>query len=308
MVSSLLTVLQRRPVTVPVAVAAAVLLLFQFAGGGSYSLAALSAASLIALVLFLRQTAALTRREHEAQQQMASANDRLQLEVLQRTAQLTDLTHHLQTAREDERNRLARELHDELGSLLTSARLDAARIKSRLGGAAPEAQERLAHLVETLNSIAAMKARIIENLRPSALTMLGLPTTLEILCREFADASGIDVHRTIEPLRLRPNAELVVYRLVQEALTNISKYAQARNVWISLALHEGAVLASVRDDGIGFDTHTATRAAYGLVGMRYRVAAEGGTLAIESSPGHGALILVTLPPSTLAPAGGAAAV
>ncbi|NRF67118.1 sensor histidine kinase [Aquincola sp. S2] len=302
MATNLLSVLERRPFTAPLVVVTTVLLLFLLASEGSYSVAALSAASLIALVLFLRQTAALARQQREAQQLVQSANDRLQFDVTQRTAQLTDLTQHLQTAREDERNRLARELHDELGSLLTSARLDAARIKSRLAGSAPDAQERLAHLVETLNSIGAMKARIIENLRPSALTLLGLATALQILCREFTEVSDIEVHCAIEPIRLRPNAELVVYRLVQEAVNNITKYAQARNVWIKLALNQDEVQASVRDDGIGFDPHTATRAAYGLVGMRFRVEAEGGTLAIESSPGQGALILMSLPVSTLAAA------
>ena len=111
--------------------------------------------------------------------------DRLEVEVIQRTAQLTELTQHIQTAREDERHRLARNLHDDLGALLTSAKLDAARIKSRISTAAPEALELLAHLVGTLNSGIALGRRIIEDLRPSALSNLGLAATLEILAREF---------------------------------------------------------------------------------------------------------------------------
>ena len=166
---------------------------------------------------------------------MQAERDRLELEVAQRTAQLTELTHHLQTAREDERSRLARDLHDELGALLTSAKLDAARIKSRLAGTAPEALERLSHLVETLNSGIAMKRRIIEDLRPSALGNLGLVAALEILAREFAEQSGIAVHHALEPVPLEADAELVVYRLVQEAITNIAKYAKAKQVWVSLS-------------------------------------------------------------------------
>ena len=256
--------------------------------------------SLLALVLFLRQTLALKVQQREVHRLVQAAHDRLQLEMAQRTTQLTELAQHLLNAREDERNHLARELHDELGALLTSARLDAARIKSRLAGTAPEALERLCHLVETLDGMAALKRRIIENLRPSALTHLGLATTLEILAREFAEHSGIEVHCALDPVRLQPNAELVVYRLVQEAVTNITKYAQARNVWIKLGLNQGQVEASVRDDGIGFDTGTAPRSGFGLVGMRFRVESEGGTLALRSSPGEGALIHMKLPESTLA--------
>jgi signal transduction histidine kinase len=114
----------------------------------------------------LRQTAALRSQQLELKRSVQAERDRLEAEVGQRTAQLTDLTRHLLTAREDERNRLARDLHDELGALLTSAKLDAARVRSRLAGSAPEALERLSHLVETLNSSIALGRRIID-LRPS---------------------------------------------------------------------------------------------------------------------------------------------
>ena len=257
--------------------------------------AALSAISLLALFMYLRQTLALKKQQQGLQRIMQSDHDRLETEVLQRTAQLTELTHHLQTAREDERNRLARDLHDELGALLTSAKLDAARIKSRLGGSAPEASERLAHLVNTLNSGIALKRRIIEDLWPSTLSNLGLVTTLEILARDFAERSGVEVQCELAPVRLQARAELVVYRLVQEAVTNISKYAEASHVWVTLGTSEGQVEVTVRDDGVGFDTAAPLRSAYGLVGMRFRVEAEGGTLVFTSTPGQGTLIQARLP-------------
>ena len=259
--------------------------------------AALSAISLLALFFYLRQTSALERQRREQQRLVQAERDRLEIEVTQRTAQLTELTHHLQTAREDERNRLARNLHDELGALLTSAKLDAARIKSRLAGTAPEALERLTHLVGTLNSSIALGRRIIEDLRPSTLSNLGLVATLEILAREFGEVSGVKVQCTLEPVKLEATSELMVYRLVQEAITNITKYAKASRVWIGLATRGGQVEVSVRDDGIGFDTSTKPTSAYGLVGMRYRVEAEGGTLVVESAPGQGTLIQATLPES-----------
>jgi len=221
----------------------------------------------------------------------------LELEVRQRTAQLTELTQYLQTAREDERNRLARNLHDDLGALLTSAKLDAARIRSRLAGAgsAPEALDLLAHLVGTLNSGIALGRRIIEDLRPSGLGTLGLVATLEILTGEYASDAGVQVHTVLEPVALDADAELMVFRLVQEALTNISKHAKARQVWVTMGNREGQVEVSVRDDGAGFDPKARTSSAYGLVGMRFRVEAEGGTLAVESKPRQGTLIQVRLP-------------
>ncbi len=264
---------------------------------GRIGMAVLSAISLLALFLYLRQTFALKRAQEAQQGLIQMDHDRLEIVVAQRTAQLTELTHHLQTAREDERHRLARNLHDELGALLTSAKLDAARIKSRLAGTAPEALERLAHLVDALNSSIALGRRIIEDLRPSTLSNLGLVPTLEILAREFSERSGLQTHCTLEPAKLDATAELMIYRLMQEAITNISKYAKARHVWLSLSSVDGLVQASVRDDGIGFDTSVPPRSAYGLVGMRYRVEAEGGTLRVESEPGRGTLIQVTLPPA-----------
>ena len=197
--------------------------------GRRIGMALLTAVSLLALYLFLRRSHELKQQEQRLKDIVQAERDRLEIEVAQRTAQLTELARYLQTAREDERNRLARNLHDELGSLLTSAKLDAARIKSRLAGTAPEALERLAHLVQTLNQSIALGRSIIEDLRPSTLGNLGLVATLEILAREFAEQSNIAVECSLSPVKLDANAELMVYRLVQEAITNISKYAGAQS-------------------------------------------------------------------------------
>ena len=260
-------------------------------------IAALSGISLLALFMYLRKSLLLQVQEQEQQRLLQAERDRLEIEVAQRTAKLTELTHHLQTAREDERGRLARNLHDELGALLTAAKLDAARLMSRLAGSAPEARERLVHLVDTLNSSIALGRRIIEDLRPSTLSNLGLVTTLEILARDFAERSGVQVHCQVQPVRLEANAELVIYRVVQEAITNITKYAKAAQVWITLAMVDGQIEVSVRDDGVGFETTVEHGSAFGLVGMRFRVEAEGGTLTLRSHPGQGTTVQVRLPPS-----------
>ena len=257
--------------------------------------AVLSMLSLLSLFMYFRQTSALQSQREEQQRLVQAEHDRLEREVTERTAQLTELADHLQTAREDERHRLARNLHDELGSLLTSAKLDAARIRSRLVGIAPEALERLNHLVDTLNSSIAMGRRIIEDLRPSTLSNLGLIPTLEILARDFAHSSGIEVRCALTPVKPNTDAELVIYRLVQESLTNIAKYAHAKQVWIGLESRDGRAEVTIRDDGVGFDPSSQPRSAFGLVGMRYRVKAEGGSLNLVSAPGQGTLIEVSLP-------------
>jgi signal transduction histidine kinase len=257
---------------------------------------AMAAVSLLALFMYLRQTAALDRYTDEERRRVATERDRLEVEVAARTRQLKKLAQHLQTIREDERNHLARELHDELGALLTAAKLDAARLKSRLGKTTPEILERIAHLNETLNGGIALKRRIIEDLRPSSLTNLGLVAALEILVREFAARSEVRIVEDFEHVDLDPAAQLTVYRLVQEALTNVAKYARATEVEVTLAAEgEQHVRVAVRDNGVGFDANLERATTHGLIGMRYRVETEGGSMRLTSAPGHGTLIEATLP-------------
>ena len=251
--------------------------------------------SLLAVSLYFRQSVVLTRVQLEQRLAVQVERDRLEAEVKTRTAQLTELAQHLQTAREDERSRLARELHDELGALLTAAKLDAARLKARLGTMTPEVAERLLHLNKLLNDGIALKRQIIENLRPSSLSNLGLIAALEIVTGEFATASGLRVHVNLAPTDLCPSGELTSYRLVQEALTNIAKYAKATEIWVDLSQRDGTVTLTVRDNGIGFDTTVPRQAAHGLLGMRYRVEAEGGQMSLVSQPGAGTTIEARLP-------------
>ncbi|MBX3606455.1 MAG: CHASE3 domain-containing protein [Piscinibacter sp.] len=256
---------------------------------------AMTALSLLALFMYLRQTSALEQQRELQAEAIRREHERLEREVERRTAQLRELTRHLQTAREDERSRLARELHDEMGALLTAAKLDAARLKARMAGLGPEAHERLAHLNEALNSGIALKRRIIEDLHPSALKNLGLVAALDILVREHTQRTGIAIDAALQEVALPAPAELTVYRLVQEALTNISKYAQARNVRVELAGSESRVHVRVTDDGVGFDPARMRAGTHGLFGMRQRVEAEGGELAIRAAPGQGTVIEAVLP-------------
>lgn len=260
----------------------------------------LTALMLLAMVLFLRNAQRLDRAQLSHDMALRTERDRLEATVIHRTAELTELTRHLQSVREDERAHLARELHDELGALLTAAKLEAARLKRAAGEMAPEVAERLKQINATLDRGIALKRRIIEDLRPSSLSNLGLAAALEIQAREFGQRAEIAVQTRLEPVALEPNAQMTVYRVVQESLTNIAKYAHARAVTIDLAAQDGKVEVGVRDDGVGFDPVSVRHGAHGLLGMRYRVEAEGGRLQVDSAPGRGCHVRAWLPPAAQA--------
>ena len=259
---------------------------------------AVAMAGLLAFYLYLRQTTALKLAGEEQQQILEQERDLLERQVLERTGTLAELATHLQQVREEERGHLARELHDELGALLTAAKLDVARLKSKLGTQAPEFAQRLQHLTETLNSGIALKRRIIEDLRPSSLSNLGLTASLEILAREFAERSTLEVETTLETVELDESSQLTVYRLVQESLTNIGKYAQAEQVDISVRNVGVQVEVEIKDNGKGFDMADVRTSTHGLAGMKHRVEAAGGKLAVESQLGEGTRISAVLPRST----------
>ena len=255
----------------------------------------LAVVGLLAFYMYLLQTKALFNAGIREQELLKIERDQLDFQVRERTASLAKLATHLQNVREDERGHLARELHDELGALLTAAKLDVARLKSRLGVAQPEAIERLEHLTTTLNSGIALKRRIVEDLRPSSLSHLGLVASLEILAREFEERSDIPITTNLEKVDLGGSAQLTVYRLVQESLTNIGKYAEATQIVISMQNMDGYVTVKVRDNGIGFDLNALAPNSHGLTGMRHRVEATGGRLTITTSPQAGTEITAVLP-------------
>ena len=258
-------------------------------------IATVAAIGLLAFYMYLRQTQAVQTVNLREQEVLERERDRLEGLVRDRTATLSELANHLQQVREEERGHLARELHDELGALLTAAKLDVARLKSKIDATAPDVSERLKHLTETLNSGIALKRRIIEDLRPSSLSNLGLTAALEILTREYAERAGIDVETSLEPVQLPDAAQLTVYRMVQEALTNIGKYAKASKVLVSVHGYPTHVAVQVRDDGVGFDPGSVRPTSHGLAGMRHRVEAAGGRLTLTSRPGNGTLLSAGLP-------------
>ena len=261
---------------------------------GRIGITLVTLAGLLAFYLYLRQTHALRLVGERQQEALQRERNALEGEVRERTATLGELATHLQQVRESERGFLARELHDELGSLLTAAKLDVARLKSRLGDS-PDAIQRLQHLNELLNSGIALKRRIIEDLRPSSLSNLGLIASLEILGREFAEQSGMEIEMVLEPVDLDEDNQLTAYRMVQEGLTNIGKYAQATEASIVMKNYGNHVVVEVVDNGKGFDTQRARPSTHGLAGMRHRVEAAKGKLSVASTPGKGTHLSAILP-------------
>jgi signal transduction histidine kinase len=257
--------------------------------------AAMTAISLLVLAMFLRQARQIDRERADQASMLRAERDRLEVEVRVRTAELTELARHLETTREDERARLARDLHDELGALLTAAKLDVARIRPKLQQTAPDLLPRVAHLIETLNSGIALKRRIIEDLRPSTLDSLGLQAALEVLCNEFAERMNVPVLTQLAPVQLTRSAQLTVFRLVQESLNNIAKHARASRIEVQLHEEGDQISVSVRDNGVGFKPGQAGASRHGLIGMRYRVEAEQGQLSVHSTPGQGTTLSATLP-------------
>ena len=252
---------------------------------------------LLAFYMYLMQNKALLAAGQREQELLERERDLLEKQVRERTASLAELATHLQNVREEERGHLARELHDELGALLTAAKLDVARIKSRLANNFPEASERLEHLTSTLNTGIALKRRIVEDLRPSSLSHLGLVASLEILGREFEERSGLAITTDLESVELGDAAQLTVYRLVQESLTNIAKYAEATQVEISVHNFERFITVDVKDNGKGFKLESIGPGSHGLAGMRHRVEAAGGKLTVNSAEGSGTQVSAVLPKS-----------
>jgi two-component system, NarL family, sensor histidine kinase DevS len=198
-------------------------------------------------------------------------------------------------AQEVERRRLARELHDETGQALTSILLGLSAIRAAPDEASAERAE--TELKELIVGALQNVRRLAVELRPSSLDDFGLVPALERLAVTLEERSGVHValEAGLSDTRLPPEVETVVYRLVQEALTNVVKHADATDVSIVLARRDGGVSAVVEDDGRGFAPDEVRSDALGLVGMRERLALLGGTLAVESTPGKGTALVAFVP-------------
>lgn len=266
--------------------------------GTRWMVSTLAAGVLILMaILFL-----VIKRQFELREQLAtllqSENQRLDMLVQERTAELSDLASYLTNAREVEKARLARELHDELGALLTVAKMESGWLARKLEGTAlPNCAEHLARLDGMLDSGIALKRRIIDDLRPPLLEALGLVSTMRDLGEEFSQSSGqkLSLELPADDLDLPPATALALFRIAQEALTNIRKHARAKHVKLALRHVEGGLELEIEDDGIGFQTGWVRGRHHGLAGMKHRVQMCAGDFSLISKPGEGTRLLVRIP-------------
>jgi signal transduction histidine kinase len=243
----------------------------------------------------------LARREfhHREERRLLAVEQQQKLEALvdERTAELSELSNHLQSVREEERSKLARDIHDELGGILVSAKMDVESVHRQLGARDPVAAERLARAMAMLDSGVDVKRRIIEELRPTLLDNLGLPVALDWLVTEGCKRAGLDCNLELpEDVALSPDRAIAIYRIVQEALTNVIRYAKAKRVSVELLRDGDSMTLVVSDDGVGIaEAASRNRLSHGISGMRQRARALGGEFSIRGRPGAGTVIEVTVP-------------
>ena len=247
---------------------------------------------------------------HRAAELLRRTNDLLETRVAERTAELSDalarqreLANHLETVRETERTRIAREIHDELGSLLVALKMDLNWLGRRLDDRAP-LQAKSQNMGRLIDSAVDNLGRIITDLRPSILDHQGLWAALEWQAQEFfahspEQAHTLALHVAHGVAAPQGGLAIAVFRIFQEMLSNVARHAQARSVQVSILVDDppGPVLyLEVRDDGVGAAPEALMDArSYGVMGMRERAGHFGGQLHIDSAPGQGTRVRLVMP-------------
>jgi signal transduction histidine kinase len=219
---------------------------------------------------------------------------------------LRALTHRVVQVQEVERERVARELHDNITQLLCAVLFRSQALVETLSGGEGPARKAAKRLHAMLGETVGEVERISRGLRPNVLDQLGLIAAIQSSGRSFEERTGVAVVLTGMqlPAPLPADVELALYRILQEAFKNVEKHAGAKQVVVGLNQEDTDVELVVRDDGIGFDTmhHEARRdrmVVLGLLGMRERATAAGGTLTVKSAPGSGTEITARIPVPTL---------
>jgi len=214
--------------------------------------------------------------------------------------ELRELSAQVLEAREDEKTRIARELHDELGQLLTALKMDLAWLRERLDGGSAELAEKAQQMDHMLDQTVGSVRRISADLRPLMLDDLGLADAAQWLVDDFAKRSGVECRLYLaedDALdAVERAAATTVYRALQESLTNIARHAGARQAWVMLGLNDGAVELEVEDDGHGITPEDLGKArSLGLKGMRERARYLGGSVEVSRAPRGGARVRLSVP-------------
>jgi signal transduction histidine kinase len=211
---------------------------------------------------------------------------------------LQALAGKLLTAQEEERRRLARELHDDFTQRLAVLAIEAAKLEQQLEGSPEPVLGTLRQIKEQIVKLSADVHAVSRQLHPSILDDLGLVTAMESECANFAQREGIAVKYEPHnlPATLPRDVALSLYRITQEALRNIAKHAETKEAYVTLAATEDTIVLSIWDDGVGFDPAAVRRKpGLGLVSMEERVRLIQGELSLNSQPGRGTVIEVRVP-------------
>ena len=222
----------------------------------------------------------------------------LELEVEARTRELTALSTHLQGVSEQEKSALSRELHDELGGLLVAARMDLSWLQQRLPTADASIGQRFKRIHDSLSAGVDLKRRVVEELRPTLLDNMGLFTALRWQFKETCRRNGLRCTETIpeDELKFSPEAAIGVFRIAQEALTNILKHSEAKSADLFIAIDRDTFTLRITDDGKGIPSgRLVTSPSHGLVSMRHRTAGLGGTWDLSTPGAGGTMVTARIP-------------
>jgi two-component system sensor histidine kinase UhpB len=240
-----------------------------------------------------------TRYMENERQRLVAAVQQARVEALeQQEVMRKDLLRHIVRAQEEERARIARELHDEMAQTLTAFSLDLATLQQSVGSKSKSGQ-----LITRLQDLGKQMSngiqRLVYDLRPAHLDDFGLVSALKFLADYESPRLNlkVDLRFDGEICRLDPLVETVIYRIAQEALTNAARHAQAEAVCVCLSFHPDQICLKIIDQGVGFDPEQQfiPPSGWGLAGMRERAESVGGNLQIQSKPGEGTTIVIVIP-------------
>ena len=222
----------------------------------------------------------------------------LEHQVDERTRELTALSTHLQGVSELEKSALSRELHDELGGLLVAARMDLSWLQQRLPTSDPGIEQRFKRIHDSLSAGVDLKRRVVEELRPTLLDNMGLFAALRWQFKETCRRAGLKCTESIpesEP-KFNPDAAIGVFRIAQEALTNILKHAEAKSADLAIGIEGDTFVLRVADDGKGIPPNRLqTITSHGLASMRHRITALGGSWDVRNAGGGGTVVTAMIP-------------
>lgn len=264
--------------------------------------------SFLMTVLVVGQLIRQINSTHTLQKALNEENSGYQTRLDQQTREIRLLAMNYQEDVERERQKLSREIHDELGSVLTATKMDLAWISKKTQTAMPEIYQKLEKTMEYINRGITFKRQIVQDLHPSVISTFGFWPALRSLAEDFAEKNQWELTLEIpdENIPVNDTIALIAYRIIQEALNNATKYAAATRVGVYLMTDEKYLKIEVQDNGKGMDTASHGAASHGISGMRHRVLAIGGRLEITSTPGKGvhidALLLLDIVQNNPSPA------